>query len=140
MSAVEKVFQNGETIISEGHFASSLYVIRAGRVEVLKRGKHKEEIPVATLGPGDFFGEMSLLDPEHSIHSATIRAIGEATVAITDRNNFDRYLGKMTPGVKSLLLHVVKKLRDTTDRLAKLQSELPEKPKQSKKPQKKDQK
>ncbi|MBW7996239.1 MAG: cyclic nucleotide-binding domain-containing protein [Candidatus Glassbacteria bacterium] len=125
MSAVEKVFHSGETIISEGHFASSLYVICQGKVDVFKHGKQKEQVLVAQLGPGDFFGEMSLLDPEHSIHSATVRAAEDTTVAITDREDFDRYLGKMTPGMKNLLLHLVKKLRDTTEKLAMLHGEIP---------------
>ncbi len=124
MSAVEKVFHSGETIISEGHFASSLFVIREGRVDVVKRGAGKQEILIAQLGPGEFFGEMSLLDPEHSIHSATIRAVEDTTVAITDREEFDRYLGSMTPGMKALLLHMVKKLRETTDKLCRLNGEL----------------
>ncbi len=123
MSAVEKVFHSGETIISEGHFASSLFVIRKGRVEVVKRGAGNQEVLIAELGPGEFFGEMSLLDPEHSIHSATIRAAEDTTVAITDREEFDRYLGSMTPGMKALLLHMVKKLRETTDKLCRLNGE-----------------
>jgi CRP/FNR family transcriptional regulator, cyclic AMP receptor protein len=123
MSAVEKVFHSGEVIISEGHFASSLFVIRKGRVDVIKRGANKQEVLIAQLGPGEFFGEMSLLDPEHSIHSATIRAAEDTTVAITDRGEFDRYLGHMTPGMKGLLLHLVQKLRETTDKLCNLHGE-----------------
>ena len=125
MSAVEKIFRNGETIISEGHVASSLYVIRKGKVDVIKRGSGEDkEILVSQLGPGEFFGEMSLLDPEHSIHSATVRAAEETTVAITDRSNFDRYLGNMTPGMKSLLRHMVQKLRETTDKYCRSRAEL----------------
>jgi CRP/FNR family transcriptional regulator, cyclic AMP receptor protein len=124
MSAVEKTFRSGETIISEGHFASSLFVIRKGRVDVIKHGSKKQEVLITQLGPGEFFGEMSLLDPEHSIHSATIRAAEDTAVAITDRAEFDRYLGHMTPGMKGLLLHLVKKLRETTDKLCHLSGEL----------------
>jgi hypothetical protein len=51
----------------------------------------------------------------------------ETTVAITDRSDFDRYLGSMSPGMKSLLLHLVKKLRDTTEKLAGLQTEMDKK-------------
>ena len=120
MSTVEKKFLNGETIISEGHSATSLFVIRQGRVEVLKRGVEGRDVKIAELKAGDFFGEMSLLDPQSSIHSATIRAAEDTTVAITERSDFDRYLGTMSPGMKNLLVHLVKKLRDTTDILAKV--------------------
>ena len=124
MSAVEKKFKAGETIITEGHSANSLFVIRSGGVEVLKQVEKGKEVAVANLGPGEFFGEMSLLDPKSSIHSATVRAVQESVVAITERADFDRYLGTMSPGMKSLLLHMVKKLRDTTEKLAKLQTKL----------------
>lgn len=124
MSAIEKTFLSGEIIISEGHFASSLFVIRRGMVDVIKRDTSKQEVLVTQLGPGEFFGEMSLLDPEHSIHSASIRAAEDTTVAITDRGEFDRYLGRMTPGMKALLLHMVQKLRETTNKLCHLHAEL----------------
>ena len=127
MSAVEKKFHSGETVITEGHSATSLFVILSGKVEVLKRGNQGTEIKVAELEKGEFFGEMSLLDPESSIHGATVRAMEDTTVAITERSDFDRYLGSMSPGMKSLLLHLVKKLRDTTEKLAQLHIELDKK-------------
>ena len=127
MSAIEKVFRSGETIISEGHEANALYVIRKGKVDVLKRGSGGEQVLVSQLGQGEFFGEMSLLDPEHSIHSATVRAAEETTVMITERRDFDRYLGNMTPGMQKLLGHLVRKLRETTDKYCKTRNELDKK-------------
>jgi CRP-like cAMP-binding protein len=127
MSAVEKKYHQGDTIITEGHAASCLFVIRSGKVEVYKRGGQGQEVKVAELQKGEFFGEMSLLDPGSSIHGATVKAMEETTVAITERSDFDRYLGSMSPGMKSLLLHMVKKLRDTTEKLANLQTELDKK-------------
>ena len=49
-------FDAGETIVSRGDAADEMFVIRSGEVEIRRDGF------VARLGPGDFFGEMSLLE------------------------------------------------------------------------------
>ena len=51
-------FFAGEIIVAEGTPADAMYLILAGTAEVDKRGKH-----LAALEPGDFFGEMSLMEP-----------------------------------------------------------------------------
>jgi CRP/FNR family transcriptional regulator, cyclic AMP receptor protein len=55
-------YDAGETIIREGAPASALYIILSGKVhfEVAEGGS----TPVATAGPGDFFGELALIE-EH---------------------------------------------------------------------------
>lgn len=60
----------GETIVREGAPASALYIILSGKVHV-ERGEG-EGLPVAYLGPGDFFGELALIE-EHP-RSATVVA------------------------------------------------------------------
>ncbi len=56
--AVEKSFQKGELVFSEGSRADYVYFIESGRVSVLlQKFADKEEI--ATLGPGEYFGEMA---------------------------------------------------------------------------------
>lgn len=49
-------FASGETIVRRGDAADEMFVIRTGEVEIRRDGL------VARLGPGDFFGEMSLLE------------------------------------------------------------------------------
>ena len=60
----------GESIVREGAPASALYIILSGKVHV-ERGEG-EGMPVAYLGPGDFFGELALIE-EHP-RSATVVA------------------------------------------------------------------
>jgi CRP-like cAMP-binding protein len=63
----------GDTIFREGEDANAMYVVMSGEIEVLKRGKRGVDARVALLGPGDWFGEMSIVDIQP--RSATVRAV-----------------------------------------------------------------
>ena len=67
-------FQSREDIVVEGSLGDSLYLILSGQAEVHVGGG--ETRALATLLPGEFFGEMSLVEP--AVRSATVRAVGEA--------------------------------------------------------------
>lgn len=67
----DRFYKEGETIFYEGEPGTGMYVIKSGEVQILKKHQDKE-ILIATLSPGDFFGELALLD--ESPRSATARA------------------------------------------------------------------
>ena len=116
MRSLDKTFMKGDVIIKEGGFSNSFYVIRKGSGEVVKR-KGNSEVQLAKYGAGDFFGEMSLLDPEYSKHSATIRALEETRLTIMSKEDFEKYIGQLTPGVKNLLRKMAIYLRETSQRV-----------------------
>lgn len=62
-----------ETLCEEGTFQNNFYVILKGKVLVYKSRKI-----INTLGPGDYFGEMALID--HQPRAASIRGLGPATL------------------------------------------------------------
>lgn len=63
----------GATLFREGDDANAMFVVISGEVEVLKKSKRAVESRVAVLGPGDWFGEMSIVDIQP--RSATVRAL-----------------------------------------------------------------
>lgn len=68
--AFERVFGEGETIFEEKDAGNVLFIIQAGEVELTRRapgGRHA----VANLGPGEFFGEMSVVLGEPRTARAT---------------------------------------------------------------------
>jgi alkyl hydroperoxide reductase subunit AhpC len=72
----EKVsYSDGDTIVAEGEDANRFYVIAQGEVAVTRRTPEGEEIELATLSPGQFFGEVGIL--AETRRTATVRAIGE---------------------------------------------------------------
>lgn len=66
----------GETILREGDPGIAFFVVSEGKVEVL-RGTGDEQAVINTLGPGDSFGEMALLNDLPRM--ATVRAIDNVT-------------------------------------------------------------
>ncbi|MAC26148.1 MAG: hypothetical protein CMH59_06675 [Myxococcales bacterium] len=76
-----RMYAPGETIIVEGEAGEELFIVRSGevRVEIGRRKRHE----VARLGPGQFFGEMSLMTGEH--RKASVRAVRESEILVIDR-------------------------------------------------------
>ncbi len=80
-----KSFADGECPVRQGDPGDSFYVIKKGTVEVIV-GKAGSDSVVATLGPGNFFGEMSLLTG--AARTATIRVKDDAEFVVIDRESF----------------------------------------------------
>lgn len=80
-------FDDGESLTREGEPGDSLFVIDRGRVMVSKSGHAigTGTIQLASLGPGDVFGEMSLLTGEQ--RSATVKADGSCRVLILSKDS-----------------------------------------------------
>jgi CRP-like cAMP-binding protein len=87
----ERKYAPGEEIIVQGEKGDFYYIIKTGRVAVLKRGKNDAEPKqVALLASGDGFGEEALIrdDPRN----ATCRAMEETTVYALDKVDFSQIL------------------------------------------------
>lgn len=75
----EEVYAAGEILVKEGEAGTTFFLIRSGqvRVTVTRSGR---EIEIAALGPGDCFGEMSLLTGEP--RNATVTALTDVEVLV----------------------------------------------------------
>lgn len=71
----------GDIIIREGEETGYMYVIQEGEADVLLKGQY-----IRTLGKGDIFGEMAMLDD--APHSADVVAKTDCTVAPVDERRF----------------------------------------------------
>jgi CRP/FNR family transcriptional regulator, cyclic AMP receptor protein len=82
----EQHFLPGEIIFKEGDFSPELYILVAGRVQIIKdyRGPHARLI--AVFEPGDFFGEMAIF--EGAPRSGTARTIEETELLVLSPDKF----------------------------------------------------
>ena len=69
---VERRFDVGATVVAEGEPGRSMYIVHSGELAVSKLGESGRVIFMRRLGPGDFFGEMTLIDMQN--RSATVVA------------------------------------------------------------------
>lgn len=70
----ERAFDAGDVIVREGESGVGVFMIRSGKVEVVKRqGQGDDEERLATLGVGEVYGEIALLTDFPS--SASVRAL-----------------------------------------------------------------
>jgi ABC-type lipoprotein export system ATPase subunit len=73
-------YQPNNTIIQQDQHVNYFFMVESGSVEVVLRGRTRQEITIARLGPGEFFGEIELLRGGKSI--ACIRAASEEPVEL----------------------------------------------------------
>jgi CRP-like cAMP-binding protein len=72
----------GRHLLHEGRLPHEFFVILEGEVEVIHEGNH-----LATLGPGDFFGEIALV--EHTRRTASVITTAPTTLAVMSPQAFD---------------------------------------------------
>ncbi|MGD2169159.1 MAG: FAD-dependent oxidoreductase [Chlamydiota bacterium] len=78
-------FEPGDIIFHEGDIGDYLYIIVKGKVEILKK-KQGEDVHVANLGEGEFFGEMSLLNEKR--RNATVKCVDPSDILAIRKSDF----------------------------------------------------
>ena len=117
LSKFRQRYQKSEVIFEEGSTGSEMYLIYSGRVLLLVRQNETQQTPLVVLNPGDFFGEMALVDD--SPRSATASAIEEDTeLIVMDRARF-MFMVRQQPEFALSLMHTLcQRLRDMDKRLS----------------------
>jgi len=100
-------YQPGDYIFLEGDPGTNFYVVESGEVEVLKNlAIGQEQKSLAILGPGDFFGEMALID--NRPRNASIRARTPVEVLVMGREVFKQISSALAP-LRDILAEAVKR-------------------------------
>jgi len=103
-------FKSGQVIIREGEAGDLFYVITEGRAEVIIRDAHGSDIVLHEAGPGDFFGELSMLTNEP--RSARVRAVDEVTTLVLERDEFFAFLRTHANAAIDVLIELGGRLRE----------------------------
>jgi len=109
-------YRKSEVIFEEGSIGSEMYLIHSGRVLLSGRQDETQQVPLVVLNPGDFFGEMALVDD--SPRSATASAVEDDTeLIVMDRAGF-LFMVRQQPEFALSLMHTLcRRLRDMDKRL-----------------------
>ena len=83
-------FKPGQVIIREGEAGGLFYVMTEGRAQVIIRDADGKELPLSEMGPGGFFGELSMLT--NLPRSARVRALEQVTTLALKRADFFDFL------------------------------------------------
>jgi len=82
--------ETGEVVVGEGEQATEMYVVVGGELEVVKRAPSNGDVRVALFGPGDWFGEMAIVDVQP--RSATVRAVAPTLLLKITADEVNRLL------------------------------------------------
>jgi CRP/FNR family cyclic AMP-dependent transcriptional regulator len=86
--AAEKNYPKNAVVLTEGEMGDSLYMIQSGKVKVFIGDEEGRELILKILGPGAFFGEMSMIDKQP--RSASVTTIEPSTFLVLSHSNFER--------------------------------------------------
>jgi CRP/FNR family transcriptional regulator, cyclic AMP receptor protein len=106
----EMKFKPGQVIIREGEIGGLFYVITEGHVEIVIRDADGSDIVLHHAGPGDFFGELSMLTNEP--RSARVRAEDHVTTLTLERTEFFEFLRTHTHAAIDVLVELGGRLRE----------------------------
>jgi CRP/FNR family transcriptional regulator, cyclic AMP receptor protein len=111
-------YRRGEVVFHRGDPGASLHLVYEGQLKVVVPIERGEEAVLTILGPGDFFGEITLLDG--GPRSATIVALQDVRTATLDRADFLALLRASPATVEGLLAALAGKIRRMTDEITDL--------------------
>jgi CRP-like cAMP-binding protein len=96
----------GKVLVRQGELGHEFFVVQSGTAAITIDGTH-----VRDVGPGDFFGEMALLDEER--RTATVTATSPMTLIVMSRASF-RALDRTVPSVHATIRDAIAQRRVTT--------------------------
>lgn len=116
--AIERTYKKGQLIFYQGDPAEALFVVIEGRIKVVVTSEEGDEMLLVTLGPGDVFGEIAVIDGEP--RSASAETLEETKVLMLTRSTFLDTLRGSPEMTESLLRSLGSVLRRLTEQTADL--------------------
>ena len=117
-AVVKRRFKRGEAIVEQGKKSNALTILLTGRARVISSDSRGREVILATLRPGDYVGEMSLIDDEP--HSASVLAEVQSDSLILGQAEFARCMPDMDSMAHAILRGVVQRLRHADRKIESL--------------------
>jgi CRP/FNR family transcriptional regulator, cyclic AMP receptor protein len=118
---VTRTFQDFEIIFEEGAYGDEMFIVHSGAVHLVKKSPGGEMV-IATVQPGEFFGEMALVDNAPRSVSA-VAGTDQTRLLALDRDKF-LFLVSHQPAFALTVMHVLcQRIREMNERLSGLESQ-----------------
>jgi len=108
--AVRRRAGRGDQVVRSGESADALLILLTGRAKVTNFDEEGREIILAWLGPGEFFGEMGLIDG--SARSASVVAVENCELLAIGKQEFQRCMQENFQVAQKLMQILVRRLRE----------------------------
>jgi CRP/FNR family cyclic AMP-dependent transcriptional regulator len=106
------------TIMASGDAIDSLYMILSGRLKVMMSDSDGKEVILSILGPGEFFGEMGLIDDEP--RSASVVTIEPCELLSIAKRDFKKCMAENFEMTMTVMRGIVKRLREADKKIGSL--------------------
>jgi CRP/FNR family transcriptional regulator/CRP/FNR family cyclic AMP-dependent transcriptional regulator len=106
-----RTFGRGDIIFQKDDPGQALFIIEDGSVRIYVPGAQGVDLTLAVMGPGEFFGDLSLLDGRP--RSASASALAETTLVCVERSDFTALLRARPEASLLILAEIARRVRDT---------------------------
>ena len=101
----EVSFDEGATLVKEGDPGQEFFILLSGKASISRKGKE-----IAVIGPGEWFGELALLDK--APRNATVTAVSPVQVLVLSQRAFKGLLAEVPTMATRLLTGMARRLHD----------------------------
>ena len=118
MVVTRKSAPRSTTIMAGGDPTDSLYIVLSGRLKVMMSDAEGKEVILSILGPGEFFGEMGLIDD--APRSASVVSIEACELMAITRRDFKKCLAENVDMASAVMRGLVRRLREADRKIGSL--------------------
>jgi len=115
--AIPRSYPKGVRVFHEGDHSDACYIVRNGDLRVTREHPDGRAIALATLGPGDIFGELAMLDGE--ARSASVEALTDCELLGIPATDFRRLLAARAEITVKLVVALTRRLREANERISR---------------------
>jgi len=115
--AVPRSFPAATRVFHEGDHSDACYIVRAGSFRVTREHSDGRAITLATLGPGDIFGELAMLDGE--VRSASVESLVDGELLALPAGEVRALLARNPEITVKLIAALVRRLRAANERISR---------------------
>ncbi len=115
---ITRKYPKNTIIVSEGDSTDGLFIVLEGRVKIFVSDEDGHEVVLGTHGPGEYFGEMALLDA--GPRSASVITLEPSQMIIVPRDEFRGFVESNPAFAFSLIGKLIARVRTLTDNVKSL--------------------